>query len=69
MLFYLFVAIHFTSRSIRSPVYNFGVVPASLLGSKEGYLPETLTIFTSMFMHGGWFHLMGKYGLSLDLWR
>ena len=44
----------------RSAVYNFGVVPASLLGSKEGYLPAIITIFTSMFMHGGWFHLIGN---------
>ena len=43
-----------------SAVYNFGVVPASLLGSKEGYLPATMTIFTSMFMHGGWMHLIGN---------
>ena len=28
----------------RSAVYNFGVVPASLLGSREGYLPATITI-------------------------
>ena len=48
-----------------SSVYNFGVVPASLLGSKEGYLPATMTIFTSMFMHGGWMHLIGN---MLFLW-
>ena len=48
-----------------SAVYNFGVVPASLLGSKEGYLPATTTIFTSMFMHGGWMHLIGN---MLFLW-
>ena len=48
-----------------SAVYNFGVVPASLLGSKEGYLPATTTIFTSMFMHGGWMHLIGN---MLLLW-
>ena len=43
-----------------SAIYNFGVVPASLLGSKESYLPAALTIFTSMFMHGGWMHLIGN---------
>ena len=43
-----------------SAVYNFGVVPTSLLGSKDSYLPATLTIFTSMFMHGGWMHLIGN---------
>ena len=43
-----------------SSVYNFGVVPASLLGTKEGYIPASLTILTSMFMHGGWLHLIGN---------
>ena len=41
-------------------IYNFGVVPASLLGEKETYIPSFLTIFSSMFMHGGWMHLIGN---------
>jgi membrane associated rhomboid family serine protease len=41
-------------------IYNFGVVPASLLGEKETYIPPFLTIFSSMFMHGGWMHLIGN---------
>ena len=41
-------------------IYNFGVVPASLLGEKEAYIPSFLTIFSSMFMHGGWMHLIGN---------
>ena len=49
-----------------SSVYNFGVIPASLLGSKEGYLPSGLTILTSMFMHGGWMHLIGNIDGSWD---
>jgi membrane associated rhomboid family serine protease len=51
-------------------IYALGVVPASLLG--QGQLPTDLTlvppwatIFTSMFMHGGWMHLIGN---MLYLW-
>jgi len=51
-------------------IYALGVVPASLLG--QGQLPAQLmlvppwaTIFTSMFMHGGWMHLIGN---MLYLW-
>ena len=51
-------------------VYALGVVPAVLLG--QGQLPPDLslvspwmTIFTSMFMHGGWMHLIGN---MLYLW-
>ena len=50
--------------------YALGVVPAVLLG--QGELPPDLslvspwlTIFTSMFMHGGWMHLIGN---MLYLW-
>ena len=41
-------------------VYNFGVVPAALLGDQESYISPILTIFTSMFMHGSWMHLIGN---------
>jgi membrane associated rhomboid family serine protease len=51
-------------------VYALGVVPASLLGQAQ--LPPELalvspwmTVFTSMFMHGGWMHLIGN---MLYLW-
>ena len=51
-------------------VYALGVVPAVLLG--QGQLPPDLslvspwmTVFTSMFMHGGWMHLIGN---MLYLW-
>jgi membrane associated rhomboid family serine protease len=50
--------------------YALGVVPAVLLG--HGQLPAELTlvpawatVFTSMFMHGGWMHLIGN---MLYLW-
>jgi membrane associated rhomboid family serine protease len=51
-------------------VYRLGVIPAALLGDKIlppelAVLSPTLTIFTSMFMHGGWMHLIGN---MLYLW-
>ncbi len=51
-------------------IYSLGVVPASLLGSVSlpdelALIPAWMTIFTSMFMHGGWMHLGGN---MLYLW-
>jgi membrane associated rhomboid family serine protease len=51
-------------------VYSLGVIPASLLGGRQ--LPPDihlvhpwLTVLTSMFLHGGWLHLIGN---MLYLW-
>lgn len=51
-------------------VLAYGFTPARFFGdgaSLDGiaYLPATLTMFTSMFMHGGWMHLGGN---MLYLW-
>ncbi len=50
--------------------YSYGLIPSVLVGIDE--LPDNLnkispvgTIFTSMFMHGGWMHLIGN---MLYLW-
>ena len=50
--------------------YSLGVVPAALVG--KGILPAELvvipvwlSVFTSMFMHGGWMHLLSN---MLYLW-
>jgi len=49
--------------------YQYGAVPARLLGlgtrAPSAYVPEPLTIFTSMFLHGGFVHLFGN---MLYLW-
>jgi membrane associated rhomboid family serine protease len=51
-------------------VYALGAIPAVLLG-KEQLPPELMlippwaSVFTSMFMHGGWMHLIGN---MLYLW-
>jgi membrane associated rhomboid family serine protease len=44
----------------REAIYNFGVIPAAVLGNQESLVSPYLTIFTSMFMHGGWMHLIGN---------
>jgi len=51
-------------------VYALGVIPAVLFGGLEldpelVWVPPTLTVFTSMFLHGGWMHLIGN---MLYLW-
>ncbi|MCR4302416.1 MAG: rhomboid family intramembrane serine protease [Sulfuricaulis sp.] len=58
------------ARGFEMAVYGLGVIPAALLGDKIlppelAMVPPTLTVFTSMFMHGGWMHLIGN---MLYLW-
>ena len=48
------------SNLYQDAIYNFGVVPAALLGDQQGPINPYLTIFSSMFMHGGWMHLIGN---------
>ncbi len=51
-------------------LYGYGMIPAVVFGSAHlaPYLhvvPAWATVFTSMFLHGGWFHLVGN---MLFLW-
>ncbi len=51
-------------------VYAFGMIPAVLIEGAElppdlAAIPATATLFTSMFLHGGWMHLIGN---MLYLW-
>ncbi|MBV8118814.1 MAG: rhomboid family intramembrane serine protease [Alphaproteobacteria bacterium] len=51
-------------------VYGYAMIPAVLFGRAHlapylHPLPPWVTIFTSMFLHGGWFHLIGN---MLFLW-
>ncbi len=51
-------------------IYQLGMIPARLLGDQDLppdliVVPAWATIFTSMFMHGGWLHLGGN---MLYLW-
>ncbi|MEJ1961231.1 MAG: rhomboid family intramembrane serine protease [Gammaproteobacteria bacterium] len=50
--------------------YSFGLVPSVLFGINDlppelAKVPATVTIFTSMFLHGGWMHIIGN---MLYLW-
>lgn len=51
-------------------VYALGVIPAvlfegAIMPEKIAWIPPTLTVLTSMFLHGGWGHLIGN---MLYLW-
>jgi membrane associated rhomboid family serine protease len=51
-------------------IYALGAIPSVLLGRNElpaelAIVPPSLTVLTSMFMHGGWMHLIGN---MLYLW-
>jgi membrane associated rhomboid family serine protease len=51
-------------------VFTLGVIPAVLLGNAQlppevAVVPASVTMLTSMFLHGGWLHLAGN---MLYLW-
>ena len=52
-------------------VFQYGAIPAAIFGHEAGLpedavaVPFTLTLLTSMFLHGGWMHLIGN---MLYLW-
>lgn len=51
-------------------VFIYGAIPSLLFGHAElpdevAGAPATMTLFTSMFLHGGWMHLIGN---MLYLW-
>ncbi len=57
----------FTLQSYRSGqlFYSYGLIPSVLMGNNQLPLdlyvvPAYITIFTSMFMHGGFMHLIGN---------
>jgi membrane associated rhomboid family serine protease len=57
-------------RAGQLAVYRFGVVPGALLDylarpPELHAVPDWATVFTSMFLHGGWMHLIGN---MLYLW-
>ena len=54
----------------QAAVYALGVIPAVLLGRESlppelALVPPSVTVLTSMFMHGGFMHLLGN---MLYLW-
>ena len=59
--------INFSSQSYKTGqlFYSYGLIPSVVMGNKQLPLdlyaiPALLTIFTSMFMHGGFMHLIGN---------
>ena len=45
--------------------YSYGLIPSVLMGRDQlpidlYVVPAYVTIFSSMFMHGGWIHLIGN---------
>ena len=59
-----------SGEELRDFTFSYGLIPSVLMGFDQ--LPNELykispvgTIFTSMFMHGGWMHLIGN---MLYLW-
>ncbi len=44
---------------------TYGVIPAQIVGRGGDVSPSYATLVTSMFLHGGWFHLLGN---MLYLW-
>jgi membrane associated rhomboid family serine protease len=63
----LIFLIQFSSQAYKSGqlFYSYGLIPSVLMGHKQlpmdlYVIPGILTIFTSMFMHGGFMHLAGN---------
>jgi membrane associated rhomboid family serine protease len=63
----LIFLIQITSQSYKTGqlFYSYGLIPSVLMGNNQLPLdlyaiPSWLTIFTSMFMHGGFMHLAGN---------
>ncbi len=55
-------------RGMQVAIYRLGMIPAVLLGSAPAEIaavPPAATLVTSMFLHGGWMHLLGN---MLYLW-
>ncbi len=58
------------TRAQQAIVYGLGTIPATLLGDAKlppelAIVPPSATVLTSMFLHGGWMHLLGN---MLFLW-
>ncbi|MEA5445638.1 rhomboid family intramembrane serine protease [Gammaproteobacteria bacterium AB-CW1] len=53
-----------SEQAFRAMVFHLGVVPRALfevpLGHPDLLIPPLLTLFTSMFLHGGLLHLLGN---------
>jgi len=55
---------------VQNAIYSLGMIPAVLFDIKDlpaelASVPSMMTLFTSMFLHGGWMHIIGN---MLYLW-
>ena len=58
------------ARMMRARTLALGLIPAVITGEASlpphlAWVPAWMTVFTSMFLHGGWMHLIGN---MLYLW-
>ena len=65
-----FYQVSLTDRQEIAFLYGYGAVPALIMGSialptSLEALPPKLTLLSSVFLHGGWFHIAGN---MLFLW-
>lgn len=52
-------------RDMQVFVYQYGAIPAVITGEQSlpasiETIPPAMSVFTSMFLHGGWMHLIGN---------
>jgi membrane associated rhomboid family serine protease len=52
-----YTELRLSPAELQAFIHQWGLVPARLLGDPEG---TWLTIFSSMFLHGGWFHILNN---------
>ena len=58
------------AQAVNRFVYQFGAIPAVVVGTQAlpapvALIPPFLSVFTSMFLHGGFMHIIGN---MLYLW-
>jgi membrane associated rhomboid family serine protease len=69
IVLFLFTAVLQPEQMLSAIAAGFGIVPRELLGAPPAYginpVPEPVTLFTYMFLHAGWIHLISN---MLFLW-
>src|SRR5437879_10512033 len=62
-VFVFFYELSLGSRSFERFIMHYGVVPTTVLAWPQSHITFTavaLPFFNSMFLHGGWLHLIGN---------
>lgn len=55
-----FLELHIPSQDLNEFMLAFGIVPAKYAGAGSLALVDYLDVITSMFIHGGWLHIIGN---------